>query len=199
MQIFFKKKLFESILSVHTACWPYAKCNLIHLFFAKFPHLGPILDLFWPKKIKAKFFQKNCFVQYKAFMLLQIYAKKKQKQKTKTKKTHHFGPIFSLFWSKILWRNLFPNKLFPSILSIYSDVTSSKKLKKYHAVSFTNTWKTSIWNHLEPLFGLKASKQAFYPKKLERSILSLYATVTIGKKIRKILSVNFSLNLKTSF
>ena len=91
--------------------------------------------------------------------------------------------MFSLFWSKILRQKLSPNKLFPSILSLYADVTSSKKLEKYHAVLFTNTWKTP--------FGLKASKQAFYPKKLSRSILSLYATVTVWKEIRKILSVNF--------
>lgn len=53
----------------------------------------------------------------------------------------------------------------------------------------------TIWNS----YSVSKLQNKLFIQKLERSILGLYATVTIGKKIRKFLSVNFSLNLETSF
>ena len=60
-----------------------------------------------------------------------------------------------------------------------------QKIKKFNALIFHKTWKTSIWAHFLGFFVQKNLKNLFFSKKTSRSITRVCDAITLFKKYEK--------------
>ena len=71
-------------------------------------------------------------------------------------------------------------KSIASILALYANTTSHKISNKFHALTFDNTWMTSVWGQFWPLLAQKPSNNNF-PKKIAETLLSPFCSVLAQK------------------
>ena len=162
------------------------KKNSMGRFFVK-PWFGLIGPLFIPNLQKKNFSLKN-LSQFQAFMLLSFHAKKTGKISRNDFWKNLKNFILSSFLTQKSSHFFFLKKPFTSTTSL-STVTSCKKSKKQQQ-NPQNPSKSSLWTNLGPLLAQKPQNKIFLKK---------YKWVNFDYLIRKVMTVNFSQNLKTIF
>lgn len=135
---------------------------------------NPILDSFWVtfwlKKLKTKFFVKNIIcVNFKSLGRCNFMQKIRSSMQWLLiiPEKSYFGFLLV----KTLENKVIPKKTFVLVLvlSLNVAITSCKKSKRFHALTFNNTWKTLFWIHFWPLLVQKPwNKKDFL--KLEKLI-----------------------------
>ena len=150
----------------------------MHRFITELNHFGP---LFVKKKTSAKFFPKNHLSQ------LSLYATATSYKKNRKVPCIDFPKNLKNFILGQFRPLLVPKNHLHSILSIYTAIIPCKKSEKFHALTFDNAWKTSLWAH----FGQKLLKKVF-PEKFLASILSLYNAVVSCKKSQRFYPLTYN-------
>ena len=143
------------------------------------PHIGPIVGYFWPQNFKNKFILKKKHISINSKLLWWCNVM----QKTQ-KSSMHWLLIWNITWNKIdFWahfrtllarkpeNNIFPKKLFKSILSLYATISP---------LTFHKAGKTSFWVYFGRSFSHKTSKQDFFSQ--APFIFKVKNTLTLCKK-----------------
>ena len=108
--------------------------------------------------------------------------------------------MFQKTWKTSFWAfkiTILPKKSFKSVLILYTTAIQCKKSERLHALIFNNTWKTWLWAHSRSILKRKPQNKIFSRKTYFRSILSLWAYVTLRKIFRpKILGPFWSFVLR---
>ena len=127
-------------------------------------------------------------------MLLQLHAKHHKRSMhwlLIIPEKHHFAPFLV---QKL--QSSYSVKIICIKLVFYATVTSWKKIKTVHALTFDNinNWKTALGS-----FWLKNIKTRFFPNILFRSMLRLCATVALCKGSEQFWVTIFHKTWKTSY
>lgn len=160
---FLRQKSFESVLRLYSAITSWKKSERFHALSLQISR-SLILNPFWPKNFKIKFFPKSFLSQFWTFISMQLHGKY-QKIIGNTPQKNHFWPLLGDFWYKRPKTIFFHKKSIRLILGLYASLSLGKKVpENLQGPIFHKTWKTSFLGpFLEPL-SPKNFKKKFSPK-----------------------------------